>query len=100
MKKFYYTTNTEITQEMVANAELATISKNHKIGMDGRPINQIYFNEIGWFEFQTTAHVVDYEEGVAYDCFFSTDTNKLYKVACQDKRETEENVHILLSLTF
>lgn len=82
MKKNFYTTNVNITKEMVANAELATLNKNYKVGMDSRPINQVFLNNIGWFEFQETAYVVDYEEGVAYDCFFSTDTNKLYKVAC------------------
>lgn len=78
----YYTTNANVTEEMVANTELATFNTNHKIGMDNRPINQVYFNDIGWFEFQETAHVVDYEKGVAYDCFLSKTTNKLYKVAC------------------
>lgn len=82
MKKEFFTTNANVTEKMVANAELATLNKNYKVGMDGRPINQVFLNNIGWFEFQETAHIVDYEEGVAYNCFFSTDTNKLYKVAC------------------
>lgn len=76
----FYTTNTLVTEEMVANAELATISKNYKIGMDNRPINQINFEKSGWFEFQATAYVI-YRK-IAYNCYFSTVTNKLYKVAC------------------
>ncbi len=78
----YYTTNANVTKKMVANAELATITEDYKVGLDNHPVNAIKFNENGWFEFQETAHVIDYEKGVAYNCFFSKVTNKLYKVAC------------------
>lgn len=76
----YYTTNANVTEEMVANAELATVTEDYKVGLDNRPVNAIKFNENGWFEFQATAHVIINE--VAYNCYYSKFTNKLYKVAC------------------
>ena len=54
----FYTKNMEVTPEVVANATEMTVAKDYKIGMEGRPINQIKFNEIGWFEFQATAYAV------------------------------------------
>ena len=75
----FYTNNMKITPEVVNKATEMTVAKDYRIGMENRPINQIKFNEIGWFEFQSTAYAVLNNQ--EYFLYCSTYTGQIYKVA-------------------
>ena len=74
----FYTSNPKITSEVINKATEMTVAKDYRVGMEGRPINQIKLNEIGWFEFQQASYVVINNK--SYWVYRSTYTGQAIKV--------------------